>query len=126
MPFTIDAHHHLWQLSRPFDHRWLDAPENAPIRRDVLPEALEPLLKAAGIDASIIVQTQHDLEENRWALIHADTHSFLCGVVGWVDLAPIGDARLVRGRTLQNEIISLRPATTSSATGTPLVSNPAR
>ncbi|WP_435016931.1 amidohydrolase family protein [Tundrisphaera sp. TA3] len=87
MPITIDAHHHLWQLGQPFDHLWLDAPDKAPIRRDVLPEHLEPLLRANGIDASIIVQTQHDIEENRWALIHADNHSFICGVVGWVDLA---------------------------------------
>jgi predicted TIM-barrel fold metal-dependent hydrolase len=30
---TIDAHQHFWQLSKPFDYRWLDAPDKAPIRR---------------------------------------------------------------------------------------------
>ena len=83
----IDAHHHFWQLSQPFDYRWLDAPENAPIRRDFLPEDLAPLLKSRGIDRSIFVQTQHDPAENRWVLELAETHEFLAGVVGWVDLA---------------------------------------
>ena len=87
MPITLDAHHHLWQRSQPFDYRWLDTPEHAKIAGDYLPETLEPILRRNGIDASIIVQTQHDLEENRWALIQADTHSFIGGVVGWTDLA---------------------------------------
>ena len=57
-----------WQLSQPFDYRWLDAEANAPISRDYLPADLEPHLRAAGIDYSVFVQTQHDLAENRWAL----------------------------------------------------------
>lgn len=84
---TIDAHQHFWQLSRPFDYRWLDAPQHAPIRRDYLPEHLEPLMRAAKVDSSIFVQTQHNLEENRWVLGLAERHPFILGVVGWVDLA---------------------------------------
>lgn len=87
MTLRIDAHQHFWQLDLPFDYRWLDAPANAPIRRDFLPEHLEPLLQATGVDRSIFVQTQHNLEENRWALGLAERHPFLVGVVGWVDLA---------------------------------------
>src|SRR5947199_5788801 len=87
MPPTIDAHQHFWQLSRPFDYRWLDAPQHAPIRRDFLPEHLAPHLAKAGVNYSVFVQTQHDLDENRWALSLADEHPFIAGVVGWVDLA---------------------------------------
>ncbi len=83
---TIDAHQHFWQLSQPFDYRWLDAPDHAPIRRDFLPDDLLPHLRAAGVDYSVFVQTQHDLAENRWALGLADQHPFIAGVVGWVDL----------------------------------------
>lgn len=83
----IDAHQHFWQLSKPFDYRWLDAPQHAPIRRDFLPRHLAPHLERAGVNYSVFVQTQHDLEENRWALALADEHPFLAGVVGWVDLA---------------------------------------
>jgi L-fuconolactonase len=87
MDSIIDAHQHFWQLSQPFDYAWLDAPALAPIRRDYLPEDLAPQLQAAGVARSIFVQTQHNLDENRWILRLADTHPFLAGVVGWVDLA---------------------------------------
>jgi L-fuconolactonase len=87
MSLTIDAHQHFWQLSQPFDYRWLDAPALTPIRRDFLPEHLEPHLRAAGVQRSLFVQTQHNLAENRWALGLADRHPFIAGVVGWIDLA---------------------------------------
>jgi L-fuconolactonase len=87
MPLVVDAHQHFWQLSRPFDYRWLDAPRHAPIRRDYLPQHLAPHLRAAGVDYTVLVQTQHNLDENRWALELAARHPFIAGVVGWVDLA---------------------------------------
>jgi L-fuconolactonase len=82
----IDAHQHFWQLSQPFNHAWLDAPALAPIKRDFLPEDLEPLIRAVGVERTIAVQTQHNLEENRWLLDLARHHAFIAGVVGWVDL----------------------------------------
>jgi L-fuconolactonase len=87
MATLIDAHQHFWQLDLPFNYAWLDTPPHAPIRRDFLPEHLEPHLRATGVQRSIFVQTQHDLAENRWALRLAERHPFLIGVVGWVDLA---------------------------------------
>lgn len=89
MPPKIDAHHHLWRLSEPFNYRWLDAPALAPIRRDFMPDDLEPLLRSTGVDATVVVQTQHDTRENHWALGLAERHPFLAGVVGWVDLAAL-------------------------------------
>jgi L-fuconolactonase len=83
----IDAHQHFWQLSRPFDYRWLDAPHNAAIKRDFLPEHLASHLQTTGVSWSVFVQTQHNLEEARWVLSLAEQHPFLVGVVGWVDLA---------------------------------------
>ena len=96
MPLTIDAHQHFWQLARPFHYGWLDAPALAPIRRDYLPEDLAPLLRASGVDRSVFVQTQHNVEENRWVLGLAEQHEFLAGVVGWVDLAGPDCERQVR------------------------------
>jgi L-fuconolactonase len=96
---TIDAHQHFWQLDRPFDYSWLDAPEHAPIRRDFLPADLEPLIRAAGVDRTVFVQTQHDLAENRWLLGLAEQHDFVAGVVGWVDLAsPACEDQLLEAR----------------------------
>jgi L-fuconolactonase len=82
----IDAHQHFWELGR-FAYDWLQQPALAPIRRDFGPADLRPLLDAAGIDGCVLVQTQHDLEENRWALGLAERHDWIAGVVGWVDLA---------------------------------------
>jgi len=90
---TIDAHHHLWQLSQPFDYRWLDAPALSPIRRDFLPLDLEPLLVEAGVNRTIVVQTQHNTRENHWALELAEKSAFIAGVVGWVDLASVNCER---------------------------------
>lgn len=82
----LDAHQHFWQRSQPFDYRWLDSPPLARIRRDYLPADLEPLIRAAGVDRTLFVQTQHNVAENRWAMALADRHDWIAGVVGWVDL----------------------------------------
>jgi L-fuconolactonase len=89
MAAVIDSHQHFWQLacSKPFDYSWLDAPQLAPIKRDYLPEHLAPLIQQAGVSRTIFVQTQHNLDENRWVLKLAAEHDFIAGVVGWVDLA---------------------------------------
>lgn len=86
MSRTIDAHQHFWQRGK-FKDDWLDQPSHRAISGSYLPEDLAPLLKQGGIDGSVFVQTQHDLRENRWALDLARRHSFILGVVGWVDLA---------------------------------------
>jgi L-fuconolactonase len=86
MAVRIDAHHHFWQLSQPFDYRWLDAPSMQPIRRDFMPEDLQPLIAKAGIERTVFVQTQHLLAENDWVEKLAKRHPFIAGIVGWVDL----------------------------------------
>ena len=82
----IDAHQHFWEIGR-FDTRWLLAPQHQQICRDYRPEHLKPLIDAASVTKTIFVQTQHNLEENRWALQFADQYDWICGVVGWIDLA---------------------------------------
>jgi len=82
----IDAHQHFWELGR-FNMDWLKSEPNQPINKSFLPDDLKPLIKKAGVDKTVFVQTQHDVEENRWALKLADQDDFICGVVGWVDLA---------------------------------------
>jgi L-fuconolactonase len=87
MSLVIDSHQHFWQLDQPFDYRWLHAPQNARICRDFLPDRLLPLLESVHVNQTILVQTQHDVAENRWALRMAEQYDFLAGIVGWVDLA---------------------------------------
>jgi len=83
----IDAHQHFWKLDLPFVYGWLQEPQHAPICRDFLPDDLKPHLQCTGVDRTVFVQTQHNVEENRWALKLADAYEFIAGVVGWVDLA---------------------------------------
>lgn len=83
----IDAHQHFWDLAQPFDTSWLRTPDHQKICRDFLPEQLQPHLQKCGIEKSIFVQTQHDLDETRWALMLTEHYDFIAGVVGWVDLA---------------------------------------
>ena len=83
---VIDAHQHFWELGR-FDYGWLDAEPLAAIRRTYLPTDLKTHLDATGVDKSIFVQTQHNVEENRWVLQFCEENDFLAGMVGWVDLA---------------------------------------
>ena len=83
----IDSHQHFWDRSlRQFDNSWQEVPKLAKICRSFLPADLEPLLKQNGVDKCVFVQTQHNLEENRWVLELADANDFIAGVVGWVDL----------------------------------------
>ncbi|MBV8879150.1 MAG: amidohydrolase family protein [Planctomycetaceae bacterium] len=96
MTRTIDAHQHFWQRGRFKGDAWLDEPQHKPISGTFLPDDLKPLLQTHGIDGSVFVQTQHDVEENRWALGLAKKHPFVLGVVGWVDLAsPECEAQLL-------------------------------
>lgn len=82
----IDAHQHFWKLSQ-FDYSWLESDTHEPIRRNFLPADLEPLIDDVGVTKSVIVQTQHRLAENDWALELAEGNDRIAGVVGWVDLA---------------------------------------
>ncbi|WP_158995800.1 amidohydrolase, partial [Mucilaginibacter sp. L196] len=50
------------------------------------PEDLAPILKANGFDGCITVQSHQSEQENEFQLANADSHSFIKGVVGWVDL----------------------------------------
>lgn len=83
----IDAHQHFWERGRFKGDVWLDEPQHKPISASFLPDDLKPLLHYHGLAGSVFVQTQHDVEENRWALGLAKKHPFILGVVGWVDLA---------------------------------------
>ena len=82
----IDAHQHFWELGK-FGYEWLDVPEHAPLKRDFVPVHLKPLLDAAGVDRTVLVQTQHETQETRWFLRMAEEHEWIAGVVGWIDLA---------------------------------------
>jgi L-fuconolactonase len=80
----IDAHQHFWQFD-PVRDSWI-TPAMEAIRRDFLPEDLRPLLERHGIEGCVAVQADQSEDETRFLLDLAETHRFVQGVVGWVDL----------------------------------------
>jgi L-fuconolactonase len=80
----IDAHQHFWMYS-PAEYEWIDDSMTA-LRRNFLPDDLDPELKNAGFGGSIAVQARQTLEETRWLLDLAASSPSILGVVGWVDL----------------------------------------
>jgi len=79
----IDAHQHFWDVNR-FKYPWMAA--ESPLRRNYLPQHLEPILKRNRFDGSVVVQANVILDETRWLLELAAQHEFIRGVVGWADL----------------------------------------
>ncbi len=53
---------------------------------DYLPPGLEPILKANGVEKTVLVQASNSIEESNWLLELSDQYPFIAGVVGWVDL----------------------------------------
>jgi len=103
----IDAHQHFWRLSRG-DYGWL-TPALGPIHRDFLPDDLTPLLVAAGIEKTILVQAAPTVAETLFMLETAATTPFVAGVIGWVDFA-VPDAAATIARLAENPLlVGLRP-----------------
>lgn len=94
----IDAHQHFWEYS-PAHYPWISESMDI-LQRDYLPSDLLPLLRDAGLHASIVVQARQSEVETDWLLALAARHDFVCGVVGWIDLcAPDLERRLARYAT---------------------------
>lgn len=81
----IDAHQHFWRLSRG-DYAWPND-SVAPIFRDFGPDELLPLLDAAGVRQTVLVQATDSVAETEYLLQIARRCDRVAGVVGWVDLA---------------------------------------
>ena len=87
----IDAHQHFWKretlvaLELP--------PERSILVNDYGPADLWPLLKQAGVQQTVLVQTQSSLRNTYEFLQIAEVNDWIGGVVGWVNLADprVGD-----------------------------------
>lgn len=84
IPLCIDAHQHFWKFD-PVRDSWINESMSV-IKRDFLPQDLQPLLSANKVDGCVIVQCDQSENENEFQLNHADRFDFIKGVVGWVDL----------------------------------------
>jgi L-fuconolactonase len=82
----IDAHHHLWDPSRR-EYPWMAGAALDPIRRPYTVDDLRAVTEAAGVHATVLVQTVSSDEETAEFLATAVAEPLIAGVVGWVDLA---------------------------------------
>tara|TARA_R110002124_G_scaffold69776_3_gene187397 strand:+ start:130 stop:996 length:867 start_codon:yes stop_codon:yes gene_type:complete len=104
----IDSHQHFWKLQRG-DYGWL-TPALEPLYRDFLPPDLEPMLKAAGVQRTILVQAATTVDETDYLLRLAAEHAFIAGVVGWVDMDDVETALSDLNRLQANPyLLGIRP-----------------
>ncbi|MFF4954010.1 amidohydrolase family protein [Streptomyces chattanoogensis] len=85
----IDAHHHLWDLTRR-DQPWMDGPWADPVRRSYTLADLAPQLAAHGFGGTVLVQSSASYEETAELLAVAAGDGPVRGVVGWADLTDPG------------------------------------
>lgn len=112
---NIDAHQHFW-IYNPRDFGWIDD-SMATIRRNFLPEDLQPDLKANDFDGSVVVQTCQTLEETRWLLDLAQQNPLILGVVGWADLRSRDIRSQLMGLTQNPKLVGLRHIVQSEPDG---------
>jgi len=91
---VIDAHFHIWQLSRG-DYGWL-SPALGSIHRDVSLEDWRQARASSCITAGLLVQAAPTEAETRFLLDQARDAPDVLGVIGWADmLAPDAAQRIL-------------------------------
>lgn len=106
MPTRVDAHHHFWDIERG-SSSW-PTPADGQIYRTFAPDDLQPDLAAAGIDATVLVQTDNTLVDTDSMLATADRHRFVAGVVGWVPLRDVRAAEAALDAWPHERLVGVR------------------
>lgn len=83
----IDSHQHFWIYDSVRDS-WI-TDDMAVLRADYMPSTLLPELQQHHFDGCVVVQSDQSPAENLFQLKNAENHSFVKGVVGWVDLQAV-------------------------------------
>jgi L-fuconolactonase len=102
----IDSHQHFWEYTST-EYGWI-GDEMDILKKDHLPQHLEPILTANGLEGSIAVQARQTLQETHWLLRLATAHPFIVGVVGWVDLVAPGVTRTLESLCAQPKLRGVR------------------
>ena len=102
----IDAHHHLWEYKQ-MEYAWINDAMYI-LKRDYLPGDLEQELSHAAVSGTVVVQARQSLEETRWLLELAGQHSFIKGVVGWLDLRSSELDQQLKAYTSHPKLVGLR------------------
>lgn len=87
MALIVDAHQHFWREDAPFlNEAW------GSLCRTFAPEDLAPELAEAGVDGTVIVQSDHSYTDTESMLRQAAENDFVLGVVGWIPLLDVGES----------------------------------
>jgi L-fuconolactonase len=103
----VDSHHHFWRVDRG-DCHWMP-PSVGVLRRDYLPDDLRPIIRRAGVDATVVVQAAQTEVETDFLLALADESDFVLGVVGWLDFEDRVFPRKLEGLMRRTKFVGLRP-----------------
>src|ERR1700722_11479581 len=104
----IDAHQHFWRVDRG-DYGWLTAEAHPAICRDFGPEDLKPLMAAAGVTCTVLVQAAPTTAETDFLLEMARATPFVAGVVGWADLEAPDAGATIEAMAGDPKLLGLRP-----------------
>ncbi len=80
---VIDTHVHFWKYDKQQD-TWMDKMKT--LQQDYLPHTLAGTLQRNGVAACVAVQADQSELETHFLIELSKSHSFIKGVVGWVDL----------------------------------------
>jgi L-fuconolactonase len=103
----IDSHQHFWSLDRG-DYGWL-TPELEAIHRDFMPSDLAPLIEAAAVERTVLIQAAPTSAETDFLLDLAQSTPFVGGVVGWVDFEAPDAAHRIAALAARPKLLGLRP-----------------
>lgn len=87
----VDAHQHFWNLAK-VDYPWL-VPAYGPIYANFGPRDLEPQLRAAGVDKTVLVQAANSDQDTVSMLTQSEDYDWIGAVIGWVPLLNPDQAR---------------------------------
>jgi len=103
----VDSHHHFWRVDRG-DYHWM-SPAVGVLHRDYLPDQLRPIIRRAGVDATVVVQAAQTEAETDFLLTLAHESDFVLGVVGWLDFEDREFPRKLEALMRRPKLVGLRP-----------------
>jgi len=103
----IDAHFHIWQLSRG-DYGWL-TPAMGSIHRDIGLDDWRAASRPAGITRGMLVQAAPTEAESHFLLQQAHGAADVAGVVGWADMLAVDAPNRIAALAQDPKLKGLRP-----------------
>jgi L-fuconolactonase len=104
----IDSHQHFWNPTRG-DYFWMESDGAKPLRKSIMPKHMLPLLKAHGIDKTVLVQAAPTVHETEFMLGIADATDFVAKVVGWIDFENRDDLKHMQRLRKHPKFSGVRP-----------------